>query len=165
MTINENQHPVRDSDSVIVPAGVKHNVVNTSKSKNLKFYTIYSPTRTYFLIHLLKIGARYRFMGIEVLDDEGFVKNPDLWTDNLSKSMAKTQFDITLTDQQSKIILYIRDYYKKWETLPMLKTIRDEFGLTTSEIDEQFKRGSSTARGVICKLAGLPKMLCIASGC
>jgi dissimilatory sulfite reductase related protein len=104
-------------------------------------------------------------MGIEALDDEGFLINPDLWTEELSRSMAKTQFYIILTDQQSKIILYIRGYYKKWETLPMLKTIRDEFGLTTPEIEEQFKRGSSTARGVICKLAGLPKMLCIASGC
>lgn len=91
--------------------------------------------------------------------------NPELWTDELSRSMAKTQFDITLTNRELKIIVYIRDYYKKWETLPMLKTIRDEFGLDASEIDELFKRGDSTARGVICKLAGLPKMLCIASGC
>lgn len=91
--------------------------------------------------------------------------NSELWTDELSRSMAKTQFDITLTDRELKIIIYIRNYYKKWETLPMLKTIRDEFGLDASEIDELFKRGDSTARGVICKLAGLPKMLCIASGC
>jgi TusE/DsrC/DsvC family sulfur relay protein len=104
-------------------------------------------------------------MNTEAFDDEGFFKNSDLWTENLSKNMAKNQFNITLTGQQSKIILYVRDYYKKWETLPMVKTIRDEFSLTASELDEQFKRGSSTARGVICKLAGLPKMLCIASGC
>ena len=99
------------------------------------------------------------------LDDEGFVKDLDLWSEELSKSMAKTQFDFKLTVQQSKIIAYTRDYYKKWETLPMLKTIRDEFGLEASEIDKLFKRGNSTARGVICKLAGLPKMLCISSGC
>jgi TusE/DsrC/DsvC family sulfur relay protein len=104
-------------------------------------------------------------MNQEALDDEGFLTNPDLWTDNLSRRMAKTQFNIILTDQQLKIIIYTREFYKKWETLPMLKTIRDEFGLDTSEIDELFKRGSSTARGVICKLAGLPKMLCISSGC
>jgi TusE/DsrC/DsvC family sulfur relay protein len=104
-------------------------------------------------------------MNTEALDDEGFLKNPNQWTEKLSKKMAKAQFEITLTEQQIKILLYIRDYYIKWETLPMLKTLRDEFSLTTSEIDEQFKRGSSTARGVICKLAGLPKMLCIASGC
>jgi tRNA 2-thiouridine synthesizing protein E len=104
-------------------------------------------------------------MSNKVLDDEGFLVNPDLWNEELSKSMAKTQFDITLTDQQLKIIVYIREYYKKWETLPLLKTIRDEFSLDASKIDKLFKRGDRTARGVICKLAGLPKMLCISSGC
>jgi tRNA 2-thiouridine synthesizing protein E len=104
-------------------------------------------------------------MSVEILDDEGFLINPAIWTKDLSRRMAKTQFDIILTDQQLKIIIYIRDYYMKWETLPMIKTIRDEFDLEVSEIDELFKRGNSTARGVICKLAGLPKMLCIASGC
>jgi dissimilatory sulfite reductase related protein len=117
------------------------------------------------LIAFLKFNSYNRSMSIGVFDDEGFLINPNLWTEELSRNMAKTQFNITLTDQHSKIILYIRDYYKKWETLPMIKTIRDEFGLDASQIDEQFKRGSSTARGVICKLAGLPKMLCIASGC
>lgn len=28
---------------VIVPAGAKHNIVNTSSSEDLKLYTIYSP--------------------------------------------------------------------------------------------------------------------------
>jgi mannose-6-phosphate isomerase-like protein (cupin superfamily) len=43
VTIDKNQYPVGDGDAVIVPAGAKHNVVNSSKSKHLKLYTIYSP--------------------------------------------------------------------------------------------------------------------------
>jgi mannose-6-phosphate isomerase-like protein (cupin superfamily) len=34
---------VNDGSGVIVPSGAKHNVINTSNSKNLKLYTIYSP--------------------------------------------------------------------------------------------------------------------------
>jgi len=34
---------VTDGDAVIVPAGAKHNVTNTSKNAELKLYTIYSP--------------------------------------------------------------------------------------------------------------------------
>jgi len=34
---------VKDGSGVIVPSGAKHNVVNTSKVKPLKLYTIYSP--------------------------------------------------------------------------------------------------------------------------
>jgi mannose-6-phosphate isomerase-like protein (cupin superfamily) len=36
-------HPVKDGHAVVVPAGAKHNVVNTSKQLLLKLYTIYSP--------------------------------------------------------------------------------------------------------------------------
>jgi mannose-6-phosphate isomerase-like protein (cupin superfamily) len=37
------EHKIKDGDAVIVPAGAKHNVVNTSKNSELKLYTIYSP--------------------------------------------------------------------------------------------------------------------------
>lgn len=43
VTINETQHQVGDGDSVIVPAGAKHNVINTSATESLKLYTIYAP--------------------------------------------------------------------------------------------------------------------------
>ncbi|QLH74840.1 MAG: cupin domain-containing protein [Methanomassiliicoccales archaeon] len=41
--INDVVHKVKDGMAVIVPSGAKHNVVNTSKKKDLKLYTIYSP--------------------------------------------------------------------------------------------------------------------------
>ena len=37
------EHRVKDGNGVIVPAGARHNVVNTSKRANLRLYTIYSP--------------------------------------------------------------------------------------------------------------------------
>ena len=42
--INETQYEVGAGDGVIVPAGAKHNVINTSSDKNLKLYTIYAPS-------------------------------------------------------------------------------------------------------------------------
>jgi len=41
--IDNVEHPVSDGYGVIIPAGAKHNVINTSKRVNLKLYTIYSP--------------------------------------------------------------------------------------------------------------------------
>jgi mannose-6-phosphate isomerase-like protein (cupin superfamily) len=41
--IDGNEYKVGDGVAVIVPAGAKHNVINTSASKELKMYTIYSP--------------------------------------------------------------------------------------------------------------------------
>jgi mannose-6-phosphate isomerase-like protein (cupin superfamily) len=43
VTIDGTEYEVTDGDVVIVPAGAKHNVVNTSGSIDLKIYTIYSP--------------------------------------------------------------------------------------------------------------------------
>lgn len=39
----KERHTVKDGDAVIVPAGTYHNVINASKRKKLKIYTIYSP--------------------------------------------------------------------------------------------------------------------------
>jgi mannose-6-phosphate isomerase-like protein (cupin superfamily) len=41
--IDGKEHHVKDGTAVIVPAGARHNVVNTSKRMNLRLYTIYSP--------------------------------------------------------------------------------------------------------------------------
>lgn len=41
--IDGNEYPVADGTAVVVPAGARHNVINTSASLELKIYTIYSP--------------------------------------------------------------------------------------------------------------------------
>lgn len=41
--IDGNEYEIRDGVAIIVPAGAEHNVINTSKSEELKLYTIYSP--------------------------------------------------------------------------------------------------------------------------
>jgi mannose-6-phosphate isomerase-like protein (cupin superfamily) len=41
--INGNEYEVKAGDAVVVPAGAKHNVINTSDKESLKLYTIYSP--------------------------------------------------------------------------------------------------------------------------
>lgn len=44
VVINETEYEVEDGDAVIVPKGSEHNVINTSNSEDLKFYTIYAPS-------------------------------------------------------------------------------------------------------------------------
>ena len=41
--IDATRYAVKDGSGVIVPSGAKHNVINTSGTKKLKLYTIYSP--------------------------------------------------------------------------------------------------------------------------
>ena len=41
--INGNEYTVMEGDAIVVPAGAKHNVVNTATAIELKMYTIYAP--------------------------------------------------------------------------------------------------------------------------
>ena len=41
--IDGNEYAVEDGDAVIVPAGAKHNVINTGSEESLHMYTLYAP--------------------------------------------------------------------------------------------------------------------------
>jgi mannose-6-phosphate isomerase-like protein (cupin superfamily) len=41
--LDGQDHAVRDGFAVVIPAGTRHNVINTSKSADLKLYSLYSP--------------------------------------------------------------------------------------------------------------------------
>lgn len=43
VVLNEEEHELQDGSVVVIPAGTKHNVINTSQSESLKLYTIYTP--------------------------------------------------------------------------------------------------------------------------
>ena len=37
------ERSIKNGDAIVVPAGTKHNLINTSSDKELKLYTVYSP--------------------------------------------------------------------------------------------------------------------------
>ena len=43
VVIDGQESVVKDGWGVVVPAGIRHNVINTSETQSLKLYTIYSP--------------------------------------------------------------------------------------------------------------------------
>ena len=43
VVIDDNEYYVKDGSAIVVPAGAKHNIINSSGSEDLKLYTIYSP--------------------------------------------------------------------------------------------------------------------------
>lgn len=43
VVMDGNEQRVKAGDAIVVPAGTKHNVINTSPHKQLKLYTVYSP--------------------------------------------------------------------------------------------------------------------------
>ncbi len=37
------EHAIEDGSAIVVPAGTRHNIINTSADRKMKLYTIYSP--------------------------------------------------------------------------------------------------------------------------
>ena len=56
--LDEVEHMLEDGSAIVVPAGAKHNVINTSTEDKLKLYTIYSPAEHKDgTIHMTKANA------------------------------------------------------------------------------------------------------------
>lgn len=41
--LNDVESEISDGFAVVVPAGTKHNIINTSETEEMKLYTVYSP--------------------------------------------------------------------------------------------------------------------------
>jgi tRNA 2-thiouridine synthesizing protein E len=90
---------------------------------------------------------------IEV-DEDGFLCDPDLWSEDIVKALAKLEGVEELTDNHWKVINYLRDYYRQFGIAPMIRKLCKETGFTLQEVYALFPSGP--AKGA-CKLAGLPK--------
>jgi len=41
--LNGKSHPLDNGAAVVIPAGTRHNIINRSKTEDLKLYTLYAP--------------------------------------------------------------------------------------------------------------------------
>jgi len=93
--------------------------------------------------------------GMEVdVDEDGFIQEPDKWTEELAAAIAKTEDVPELTPDHWKVVNYLRDYYKQFGIAPMIRKLCKETGYPLKQIYEMFPSGP--AKGA-CKIAGLPK--------
>ena len=90
---------------------------------------------------------------IEV-DQEGFITNPQLWTEEIALEFARLEGINELTAQHWAVIKYIRTYYLENNLAPMVRKICKTTNLQLKKIYELFPAGP--AKGA-CKWAGLPK--------
>lgn len=93
--------------------------------------------------------------GVEIeVDEDGFIVDPDLWSEDVAKAFAEQEGIKELTEEHWKVINYLRDYYKQYQIAPMIRKLCKETGFSLKQIYELFPSGP--AKGA-CKLAGLPK--------
>jgi tRNA 2-thiouridine synthesizing protein E len=91
-------------------------------------------------------------VSIEV-DEDGFMAEPDLWTEDVARALATTEGVQEMTDEHWKVVTYIRDYFAEFGTAPMIRKLcKGTFPL--KQLYELFPSGP--AKGA-CKVAGLAK--------
>jgi tRNA 2-thiouridine synthesizing protein E len=93
--------------------------------------------------------------GLQVdVDEDGFIQDPDAWSEELAMAIAKTEDVEDLTEDHWKVINYLRGYYQEFGIAPMIRKLCKETGFKLKYIYELFPSGP--AKGA-CKIAGLPK--------
>ena len=93
--------------------------------------------------------------GTEVeVDEDGFIQEPDTWSEELALAIAQTEEVEDLTEDHWKVINYLRSYYQEFGIAPMIRKLCKETGFQLKYIYELFPSGP--AKGA-CKIAGLPK--------
>lgn len=93
--------------------------------------------------------------GIQIeVDEDGFIQNPDKWTEDLAAAIAQTEEVGELTEDHWKVINYLREYYQEFGIAPMIRKLCKDTGFQLKYIYELFPSGP--AKGA-CKIAGLPK--------
>jgi len=90
---------------------------------------------------------------IEV-DEDGFMEDPGVWTEDIAKALATTEGVDELTEEHWKLVRYLRDYYLKFGIAPMIRKLCKETGFPLKKVYELFPSGP--AKGA-CKVAGLAK--------
>ena len=90
---------------------------------------------------------------IEV-DEDGFMDDPSIWTDDIAIALATTEGVDNLTEEHWKLVNYLRDYYLKFGIAPMIRKLCKETGFPLKKVYELFPSGP--AKGA-CKVAGLAK--------
>ncbi len=88
------------------------------------------------------------------LDEEGFVIDPEDWSEDFASAIAAAEGITDITEDHWKVIYYLRDYFNEYQIAPMIRKLCKDTGFSLKYIYELFPAGP--AKGA-CKLAGLPK--------
>jgi dissimilatory sulfite reductase related protein len=99
--------------------------------------------------------AQIELMGTTYdVDEDGFLEDPDIWTEEVGTAFATTEGVDAMTDAHWVVVNYIRDYYQEFGTAPMIRKLCKQTKTDLKKIYELFPSGP--AKGA-CKIAGLPK--------
>jgi len=93
--------------------------------------------------------------GVQVnLDDEGFMTNPDQWTEEVAKALAAEEGISELTDDHWKVINFVRSDFQEKGQVPTIRRMKKVGNIPTKELYELFPDGPAKKAA---KVSGLGK--------
>lgn len=88
------------------------------------------------------------------LDAEGFLQQPDQWTENIAIEVARESGIPELSDRHWQVIRFMRETYLSTGQAPSIRTLGKASGVQIKELYQLFPRGPAK---LAAKIGGIPK--------
>ena len=88
------------------------------------------------------------------VDDEGFLVDPDDWSEELAAHVAEQEGIPELTDRHWQVIRFCRDDFAETGAVPGLRRVTKQSGVPTKELYQLFPKGPAKK---VARIAGLSK--------
>jgi len=99
----------------------------------------------------------FDYEGIKItVDEEGYLVNFDDWTEKVACALAEregVEKTCPMNKEQLEILQFIRDYYKKFNSVPIVRAVCTNVHQPKACEYIQFPDPITT-----CKIAGIPKL-------
>ena len=88
------------------------------------------------------------------VDAEGFLTDPDQWSEAIAQAIARDNGIPELTDRHWLVVIFMRNQYLKTGTAPSIRALGKESGVPVKELYELFPKGPAK---LAAKIGGIPK--------
>ena len=93
--------------------------------------------------------------GIDVaVNDEGFLEQPDQWTEDMAVEIARQEGIDPLTPEHWQVINFMRKEYFEKGTGPTVRVLGKASGVPVKELYQLFPKGPAKTAA---RIAGIPK--------
>ena len=87
-------------------------------------------------------------------DAEGFLVNPEQWSEEMAPQIARENGIPQLTDRHWQVIRYMRNAYLEYGEAPSIRRLGKASGVPIKELYQLFPKGPAK---LAAKIAGVPK--------
>lgn len=93
-------------------------------------------------------------------DEEGYITDISLWSNELAGVIAKEE-QIEMNDEQWEVVNFLREYYDEYQIAPavrvLIKAMKKKFGPDKGNNKYMYELFPYGPAKQACKIAGLPK--------